>query len=181
MSGKSLLKFLISCFVMVLSSGVQAQIVDFTDDFDKSKIGYQQQFDDLPAECKAKLANKESVIDPVIECYDKKGVKYLLSLRKRNKLVKDSIDISKPMILHLMVDDQEIPLKFYMFVSFLWNHDHLYESNRQEMSVKGKRFLRKVYEYQRRTETGMPVSNSFWGLYPDDNLKYLYPIGPFAK
>ena len=127
------------------------------------------------------LANNESVIDPVIECYDKKGVKYLLSLRKRNKLVKDSIDISKPMILHLMVDDQEIPLKFYMFVSFLWNHDHLYESNRQEMSVKGKRFLKKVYEYQRRTETGMPVSNSFWGLYPDDNLKYLYPIGPFAK
>ena len=77
-NNKILFKFLISCFVLTLSSGVQATTCcdeDFTDDFDKSKVGFKQQYEDWPAECLAKLANKESFIDPVIECYDKKNVK----------------------------------------------------------------------------------------------------------
>lgn len=172
---KSLLKFLISCFVLTLSSGVQASTCcyeDFTDDFDKTKVGYKQQYEDWPAECLAKLANKESFIDPVIECYDKKGVKHLLSLRVKNKPVKDSIDIVKPIILHLMVDDQDIPLKYYKFLTSCCMDGHQYESNRAEMSERGKRFLRKTSKCDH--------SLYFW-LSPDDSPSELYPIGPFSK
>ena len=179
MNNKSLLTFLISCFVTFLSSVVQAQgygnvCDDFTEDYDKSKVGFTQQFNEWPMECKLKLINHEAFIDPVIECYDKKGVKHLLSLSVKNEPVKDSIDITKPIIIHLMVDDDEIPLKYYKFLTTCWMDGNQYESNRAEMSERGKRFLRKLsgcYSY---------TSLYFW-LSPDDTPSYAYPIGPFSK
>lgn len=177
MNSKSLLKLLISCFVMVLSSVVQAQgygyvCDDFTEDYDKSKVGFTQQFNEWPMECKLKLVNQESIIDPVIECYDKKGVKHLLSLNLKNEPVKDSIDITKPIILHLMVDEYEIPLKYYKFLTFCCMDGNQYESNRAEMSERGKRFLLKASKCD--------YSLYFW-LSPDDSPSELYPIGPFSK
>ena len=177
MSGKSLLKYLILCFVMTLSFGVQASTCcyeDFTDDFDKTKVGYKQQYEDWPAECLAKLANKESFIDPVIECYDKKGVKHLLSLRVKNKPVKDSIDITKPFILHLMVDDEEVPLKYYKFNTTCWMDGCQYESNIAEMTEKGKSFFCALS----RCNPNTPL---YFLFSPDDSPSELYPIGPFSK
>jgi len=172
---KNLLKYLISCFVMTLSLGVQAQgyeCSDFTDDFDKSKVGFKQQCEEWPVECMAKLINQESFLDPVIECYDKKGVKHLLSLNLKNEPVKDSIDITKPIILHLMVDEDEIPLKYYKFLTLCCMDGNQYESNRAEMSERGKRFLLKAAKCDH--------SLYFW-LSPDDSPSELYPIGPFSK
>ena len=169
---------MISCFVMVLSSVVQAQgygyvCDDFTEDYDKSKVGFTQQFNEWPMECKLKLVNQESIIDPVIECYDKKGVKHLLSLNLKNEPVKDSIDITKPFILHLMVDEDEIPLKYYKFLTTCWmDGTQQYESNRAEMTERGKRYLRHL--------SGCNSSLYFW-LSPDDSPSYAYPIGPFSK
>ena len=177
MNNKTLLKFLILCFVMTLSLGAQATTCcdeDFTDDFDKSKVGYKQQYEEWPAECLAKLANKESFIDPVIECYDKKGVKHLLSLRVKNKPVKDSIDSTKPIILHLMVDDDEIPLKYYKFKSFCWMDHNQYESDMAEIAETGKWFLRSL------SMSSKCDSFYFW-LSPDDSPSQVYPIGPFSK
>ena len=76
---KNLMKFLISCFVLTLSFGVQAQCYecsDFTDDFDKSKVGFKQQCEEWPAECMAKLINQESFLDTVIEWDDEVPLKY---------------------------------------------------------------------------------------------------------
>ncbi|MEE1085163.1 MAG: hypothetical protein UH850_15700 [Paludibacteraceae bacterium] len=177
MNNKTLLKFLILCFVLTLSLGVQAQgyeCSDFTDDFDKSKVGFKQQCEECPAECMAKLINQESFLDPVIECYDKKGVKHLLSLRKRNKLVKDSIDISKPMILHLMVDEDELPLKYYKFLTFCWMDGCQYESNIAEMTKKGKSFFSALS----RCNPNTPL---YFLFSPDDSPSQVYPIGPFSK
>ena len=174
---KNLLKFLISCFVMTLSFGVQAQgyeCSDFTDDFDKSKVGFKQQCEEWPAECMAKLINQESFLDPVIECYDKKGVKHLLSLSFRQEPVKDSIDITKPFILHLMVDDDEIPLKYYKFLTFCWMDHTTYESNKAEFAESGKWFLRSL------SRSSKCDSFYFW-LSPDDSPSQVYPIGPFSK
>ena len=45
---------------MTLSFGVQAQgyeCSDFTDDFDKSKVGFKQQCEEWPVECMAKHGN----------------------------------------------------------------------------------------------------------------------------
>ena len=174
---KNLLKYLISCFVMTLSLGVQAQgyeCSDFTDDFDKSKVGFKQQCEEWPVECMAKLINQESFLDPVIECYDKKGVKHLLSLNLKNEPVKDSIDITKPIILHLMVDDDEIPLKYYKFLTFCWMDHTTYESNKAEFAESGKWFLRSL------SRSSKCDSFYFW-LSPDDSPSELYPIGPFSK
>ena len=174
---KNLLKYLISCFVLTLSLGVQAQgyeCSDFTDDFDKSKVGFKQQCEEWPAECMAKLINQESFLDPVIECYDKKGVKYLLSLSFRQEPVKESIDITKPFILHLMVDDEEVPLKYYKFNTTCWMDGCQYESNIAEMTEKGKSFFCALS----RCNPNTPL---YFLFSPDDSPTRVYPIGPFSK
>ena len=147
---------------------------DFTDDYDASKVTYRQQYEALPQDCMAKLINHEAFIDPVVECYDTKGNKHMLSLLVKNKPVKDSIDARKPMILHLMVDDDEIPLKYYRFRTSYSMDGHQYESNRAEMTERGKRFLRKF------SESKSNYLHFLW-LSPDDSPTEMFPIGPFSK
>ena len=175
MNNKSPLNFLILCLVTIVSMSVHAQdccTYDFTDDYDASKVTYRQQYEALPQDCMAKLINHEAFIDPVVECYDTKGNKHMLSLLVKNKPVKDSIDARKPIILHLMVDEYEIPLKYYKFLTFCCMDGNQYESNRAEMSESGKKFLRKTSKCD--------YSLYFW-LSPDDSPSELYPIGPFMK
>ena len=61
-NNKILFKFLISCFVLTLSSGVQATTCcdeDFTDDFDKSKV--ELRFKAIKEEIEAPVKKGEKV------------------------------------------------------------------------------------------------------------------------
>ena len=73
-----------------------------------------------------------------------------------------------------MVDDDEIPLKYYKFLTFCWMDHTTYESNKAEFAESGKWFLRSL------SRSSKCDSFYFW-LSPDDSPSELYPIGPFAK
>ena len=173
-SNKSLLKFLILCLVTIITLPVHASVLcdyDFTDDYDASKVTYRQQYEALPQDCMAKLINHDAFIDPVVEFYDTKGNKHMLSLLVKNKPVKDSIDARKPMILHLMVDDDEIPLKYYKFLTTCWMDHTVFVSNKKEISSDGKWFIKKSEH----------CKSFFLYLAPDDSPTEVFPIGPFSK
>lgn len=174
-SNKSLLKFLISCFVMVLSSGVQAQTMvfyDFTEDFKKEDKNYYNDWTNFSVECAQKIIN-EGGITLILEFYDKTGEKYLYSLLEKNPPVSNGgIDISKPMILHLMAGDYELPVKWYEIGVGCWIDSIIYQSNRQIMSAKGKSFLMDLFT---------SCKGDFFYIRLSGPPYIIYPIGPFAK
>ena len=174
-SGKSLLKYLISCFVMILSLGAQAQSIifsDFTEDFKEENKFYYTDWTNFSVECAQKII-KEGGISLILEFYDKTGEKYLYSLLEKNPPVPNGgIDISKPMILHFMAGDYELPVKWYEIGSGCWFDSTIYQSNRQIMSAKGKSFLKQLFNcngifYLKLSPVGSPNT--------------IYKIGPFAK
>ncbi len=174
MNNKTLLKFLISCFAMILSLGVQAQSIifsDFTEDFKEENKFYYTDWTNFSVEC-AQMIIKEGGITPILEFYDKTGEKYLYSLLEKNPPVSNGgIDISKPMILHLMAGDYELPVKWYEFGVGCWIDSNKYQSNRQIMSATGKSFLKKLFS----------CDFYYLKLSPVEAPNKIYKIGPFAK
>ena len=172
---KSLLKFLISCFVMILSLGVQAQslvVSDFSEDFKEEDKFYYTDWTNFSVECAQKIIN-EGGITLILEFYDKTGEKYLYSLLEKNPPVPNGgIDISKPMILHLMAGDYELPVKWYEIGFGCWFDSNIYQSNRQIMSAKGKSFLKDLFTNN--------CGSYYLNLSPV-SANIIYKIGPFAK
>ena len=173
---KSLLKFLISCFVMTLSLGVQAQslvVSDFSEDFKEEDKFYYTDWTNFSVECAQKII-KEGGFTPILEFYDKTGEKYLYSLLEKNPPVPNGgIDISKPMILHLMAGDYELPVVWYEFGFGCWFDSNIYQSNRQIMSAKGKSFLKDLFTNN--------CNFYYLKLSPVSAPNIIYKIGPFAK
>lgn len=177
MNNKTLLKFLILCFVMVLSFGAQAQTMvfdDFTEDFKKEDKYYYSDWKNFSVECAQKIIN-EGGITLILEFYDKTGEKYLYSLLEKNPPVPNGgIDISKPMILHLMAaGDYELPVKWYEFGVGCWMDSIIYQSNRQIMSATGKSFLKALFTRCKEDRFHIRLSG--------EAAYMIYPIGPFAE
>lgn len=118
-NNKILFKFFITLFVLVTSLKLHANVmvdIDYTDDYQKSDEFYYCKWDSIPIDYVQIILSGTDGINPVIECYDKKGEKYYLSLLSEYKPVPNGgIDMYRPMILHLMVGEEELPVKWYEF------------------------------------------------------------------
>lgn len=153
---KNLFKLFVSCFMMLVSLELNATtmgISEFTDDYDRHEVSekYWKHIEELPNDIKSELLNGEAKIDVVIECYDKIGNQYMLSLSEINEPVKNGgVDISRPMVIHYMVGDVKLPVEYYKFVQYYSMDGNFYESNISEMTNAGKAFISFMFEGHRR-------------------------------
>lgn len=150
-NNKILFKFFITLFVLVTSLKLHANVmvdIDYTDDYQKSDEFYYCKWDSIPIDYVQIILSGTDGINPVIECYDKKGEKYYLSLLSEYKPVPNGgIDMYRPMILHLMVGEEELPVKWYEFGrrDVVGCDVIIYYSNRKELSMRAKTFLKKLF------------------------------------
>lgn len=177
----NIFKLFVSCFMMLVSLELNANTSitsEFTDDYDRYEVSekYWKHIEELPNDIKSELLNGEAKIDVVIECYDKIGNQYMLSLSEKNEPVKNGgIDISRPMIIHYMVGDVELPVLYYKFYPGACSADaNMYESNISEMTIFGKSFMSyKLF--------GCPKSFFFWMSPFGPPFEYSNRIGPFSN
>lgn len=173
----NLLRTLISCLMMAISLGVNASVLvcqDFTKDYKEEDSKFYQNWDSIPHDCMLLLAGGDYGIEPVIECYDKSGVKYLISLMGPYCPVPNGgIDMYRPMILHLMVGDKELPVKWYEIGYGCWMDNTTYQSNRAVLSQKGKNFLRELFSCK--------TSSFYIKLAPSGPPFTIHKIGPMVK
>lgn len=175
---KLLFRTLISCLIMAMNSLLYANTIiesDYTDEYKESDKYFYCNWDSIPRKYAQIILSGDYGIDPVIECYDKSGMKHFLSLLKPYAPVKKGIDINRPMILHLMVGDQELPVKWYEFglrAGVMCGTTH-YISNRKTFSYKEKFFLRELFSQQDKSVLYIRLCE---GSAPT----FINPIGPFA-
>lgn len=177
-NNKSLFKFFITLFVLVTSLKLHANVMvdqDYTDDFQESDKFYYCNWDSIPKDCVQMILSGTDGINPVIECYDKKGEKYYLSLLSEYKPVPNGgIDMYRPMILHLMVGEEELPVKWYEFGyrNFAGCGVRIYYSNRKELSMKVKGFLKSLFSQR---------DGFYIKLCPSSAPTHINKIGPLVE
>ncbi|MBQ0155097.1 MAG: hypothetical protein KBT22_00785, partial [Bacteroidales bacterium] len=170
-----LFKFTIAFLMMVLSSNVYATVLrfsDYTEDFNQEDRNYYCDWTKFSEDQVSNILAEG--IDVLLEFYDTKGNQYVYSLLVKNSTVPNGgIDISRPMILHFMSGDIELPVKWYWIGYGCWIDNTEGESNRSVLSAGMKFFIMHLFAcsqnifYMRLCDSGTPIT--------------LNKIGPFAN